>query len=74
MVIDTSNDSIPDTFLHKKNMGKAVYPVQYDKQQGYIFDSKAQIVEPATLKDIKIGDKIVFNYVYFNLVSFVVLR
>ena len=74
IVIDTSNDSIPDSYSDKKYMGNAVYPAQYDKQQGYIYDSKTKKVEKATLRDVKIGDNVVFNYVYFNLVSFVVLR
>ncbi len=74
IIIDTSNDNIPDTFLHKNSMGKAVYPAQYNNQQGYIFDSETQKVETATLKDIRIGDKIVFSYVDFNLVSFVIRR
>lgn len=74
IVIDTSNDSIPDSYSDKKYMGNAVYPAQYDKQVGYIYDSKTKKVETATLRDVKIGDNVVFNYVYFNLVSFVVLR
>lgn len=74
IIIDTTNNDVPDSYTHKKNMGKAVYPATYKDMEGYIYDTSDGKVYPATLRDIKVGDEIVFGYVYFNFDSFVVIR
>ncbi|GEM_PF-4936065 len=75
IVIECKNDSIPDSSPNKIYTGKSAYPIN-NNGVGYIYDSngKRQKVEAAAAGDIRIGDKIVFNYVLYKFVSFVVLR
>ncbi len=74
VIVDITNNNIPDTNSMKADMGKAVYPLTAPEVEGYIYDSEEKTVEPATIRDIRIGDKIVFGYVYFKFDSFVVIR
>ena len=75
IVIECSNENYPKDNGGYVYTGKGVYPLN-NKIVGHIYNSSydSNKVEPADIKDVCIGDKILFNYVEFSFASYIILR